>query len=310
MIKNVLPTKDSFIASLKLVLKQRSKHLLYELSYDPKAGFLWWLKTHSQKEELDKTIERLKQEARKPDFTFDTVTKELSAFKLRDDHLGQLQWYQDAHNQLMNCLQNLENITQLKPKMIKPYATDLRFIGEADEFHQYFQLKPIQRRAQEMYEALTERLDTLLQESKTHSIDHKSELELRNKEAEVKLEEEKSHQKELELKKEEEALRKIEVERDLVDHQRDAEEEAWHREEAQRKLQLEESQQKHQTELQESFENMQLGIEGEPTPTQAGSSPEEIMDELLKQIKNNTIDRENPEVKQRLQALLQAIAGL
>ncbi len=306
------------VKQLKNVLGQKSNHLLFELKNDPKGGFFWWLQTHSQKLELDIALEKLRQDARKPGFKLDSVTKTLAQFKVRKDDLGHAQWYQDAHDQLENCLKALASVSILKPKMIKPAMTDLRYISEADDFHQYFQLQPLQRRVQDMYEALTDRLDVLLAETKLQTQEHKKEIDIRKNEAEAKLENEKTLQKEAEALKETEALKIIEAERALIDHQKDAEDAAWTREEADRKLRIEESQQQHRVEIQESFGDMQLGIEEERPRVKAsiGSdglidvSATQHMEALLRQINNNELDRGDPKVKEQLQALLQAIAGL
>jgi len=284
---------------------------MQELSNDPKGGFLWWLKTHKQKLAFDQALEELLQEARKKNFQLDRVTQVFSQFIIKKDDAGQVQWYQDAHDQLINCEQQLQAASFLKPNMVKSALTKLRFISEADQFHEYFKLQPLQRRVRDMYESITERLDVLLKITKNKTLEHKTELDVREQEAKLQLAVELSRQTEAQLKQEEAALKKIETERDLIDHQRDAEEEAWKRDSEERKLRLEETQQKHQMELQNSFGDLQLEIDGEhPQPAQANNSAEQLISVLLNQIKNGQLDRSKPEVKEQLQALLSAIAGL
>lgn len=166
-------TKNTFIDKIKPLLKklsrttsQKFQHLVFELSNDPKGGFFWWLQTHGQQLALQKALEEIRQESRNPDFQLNQVTLKLSNFKLKKDDAGQAQWYEDAHNQLTHCQQQLDQASNLKLKMVKPALTELRFISEADQFHQYFQLEALQRRVREMYESITERLDILLQANK------------------------------------------------------------------------------------------------------------------------------------------------
>jgi len=317
-------TDNSFVNTVKatversrIVFQQKFQHLLYELSCDAKGGLFWWMQTHQQKLALDKTLEELLQDARKPDFQLDWVAKKLLKFKLKKDDAGQAQWYQDAHDQLIICQQQLDKASILKVEMIKPALTELRFISEADKFHSYFQLQPLQRRVRDMYESIIERLDILLEETKNKKHENKTELDVREQEAKTQLAVELTLQHQLQLQKEEAELKKVETERELLDQQRDAEEEAWKREQEERKLRLEETQEKHRMELQDSFEDMQLQTDTEQAhkdPVSTGDSievsAEEHLQALIKKIKANDLNREDPKVKEQLQALLQAIAGL
>ena len=88
------------------------------------------------------------------------------SFKLTEDNAGQAQWYQTAHQQILNCQKTLDEASILKVEMLKPALTELKFISEADEFHQYFHLQPLQRRVRTMYDSILERLDTLLEYTK------------------------------------------------------------------------------------------------------------------------------------------------
>jgi len=299
------------------VVLQKLKHLKQELSDDPVGGFVWWLKTHKQKPAFDAALANLLQNARKPNFKLNEVTRVFSQFILKEDDAGQVQWYQDAHDKLTLCQQQLEEATVLKLDMVKPAITELRFISEADQFHEHFQLQPLQRRVRDMYEAILERLDILLEDTKNNQLLHKQEIEIRNKEAEVQQAAEKARHSKNKLKKEKAALKKVKKERQLLDSQRDAEEEAWKREEADRKLQIQESQQQHQKEIQDSFQALEIA-NNQPVTTAPEESNSDAnkdgsrqqMENLLQQIQNGKLDRNDPEIKEQLQALLQAIAGL
>ena len=287
------------------VFLQKTKHLLQELSDDPTGGFFWWLKTHKQKLALDEALEKLKQDARKPGFQLDRVTEVMLKFKLKKDDAGQAQWYQDAHNQLIKCQLRLAETTILTTEIIKPALTELRFISEADQFHQQFQLQPLQRSVREMYEAIIERIDTLIKDNKNKKLEHKTELDVREQEAKAQQAAELTRQHEVLMQKEAAELKKVEAERALLDQQRDAEEESFKRDVAERQLRLQETQQKHQMELQNSFSNLQL-----EDHDQTNNLSERYLDALLKQIKDGQLDRSDPKIKEQLQALLQAIAGL
>ncbi len=292
---NTIRSKARYLGS---VLLQKSEHLMQELSNDPMGGFMWWLKTHKQKLAMDDAMSELLQHARKPDFQLDEVAVVFSKFQLKKDDAGQAQWYQDAHNKLLICQRQLEESSTLKLKMVEPALIELRFISEADQFHQYFQLQPLQRRVRDMYETITERLDILLEDTRNRQQLHKQEIEARHKEAEVQQAAEKAKHSKHQLKKEKAALNKVKNERKLIDSQRDADEEAWKREEADRKLRIQESQQEQQQKLQDSFQT----LNADATSLDLGA--------LLKQIKNNEFDRNDPKTKELLQELLQAIGRL
>ena len=317
--------ENSFINTTKTqahrfwsVFLQKSQHLLQELSDDPKGGFFWWLKTHGQKLAFDKALEDLLQDARKPNFQLDKVNQVFSKFKLKADDAGQAQWYQDAHEQLVNCQQLLANASTLKPNMIKPALTELRFISEADPFHQQFKLQPLQRRVRDMYESITERLDILLQDTKSKNQHHQQELEVRKKEAEVQEAAEVARQQEYQLEQELAEVKKLETERDLIDHQRDAEEEAWKRDEADRQLRIQESQQKHRQDMQDSFADLQLDSDGKKPHMKASIGQDGMIDitadqhinALLRQLENGEVNHHNPKIKEQLQELLKAIQNI
>lgn len=300
------------------VFLQKSQHLLQELSDNPKGGLFWWIKTHGQKLTFDKALEDLLQEARKPDFQLDRVSQVFSKFKLKKDDAGQAQWYQDAHEQLINCQRVLDNASILKSNMIKPALTELRFISEADQFHRQFQLQPLQRRVREMYESITERLDILLQDTKSKNQHLQQELDVRKKEAEAQEAAELTRQQESQLEQELAEVKKLETERDLIDHQRDAEEEAWKRDEADRQLRIQETQQKHQQDIQDSFAGIQLDIDGGKPHMKASIGQDGMIDitaeqhinALLRQLESGEVDRHNPQMKEHLQKLSKSIQNI
>ncbi|PCJ49021.1 MAG: hypothetical protein COA74_07075 [Gammaproteobacteria bacterium] len=300
----------SALARYYAVLKQKMSHLRGELLIDPKGGFFWWLQTHRQKLALEQAMEELLKNARKPDFQLNQVTETLLSFKLKKDDVGQAKWYQDAHSQLLNCQKTLDGASILKREMIKPALTELKYISEAEQFHQYFHLQPMQRRVRDMYEAITERLDILLDYTKQKNQEHKTEMDVREQEAKLKLASELTRQHEIQLQKEEAELKIVETERELLDTQHEAEEASWNREAEQRKLSLQESQEKHRLQLQESLSDLNLDLSDGNNDGIVDVSGEQHLEALLRKLKNNELDRNDPKIKQQLQALLQAIAGL
>ena len=165
-----------------------------------------------------------------------------------------------------------------------------------------------------MYEAITERLDTLLEYTKAKNHEHKTELDVREQEAKVQLAAELRRQHEVLLAQEQKELKKVELEHDLLDKQLHADEESWNRESEQRKLKLQEAQEIHRQEIQNSMSEMQFESSESQTSDSENStktiSAEQHLSALLGQIKNNELDRSDPKIKEQLQMLLQAIAGL
>jgi hypothetical protein len=314
--KSFIPIVKSMVERYFAIILQKSSHLKEELIIDPKGGFFWWLQTHSQKLALEKAMQELLQAARKPNFQLVQVAKQLSQFKLKKDDAGQAKWYKDAHTQLLNCQKTLDEASLLKRDMINPALTELKYISEADDFHQYFQLQPLQRRVRDMYEAITERLDILLDYTKHKNQEHKTEMDVREQEVKLKQAEQLTAQHQIQLAQEEAELKKVEVERDLIDQQHQAEEATWEREAEQRQLSLQEAQEKHRVQLQESMANFQQDLT-DPVPDSESSNygqiditAEQHLEALLKRVKNDELDRNDPKIKEQLQALLQAIAGL
>jgi len=161
-----------------------------------------------------------------------------------------------------------------------------------------------------MYEAITERLDILLDYTKQKNQEHKTEMDVREQEAKLKLASELTRQHEIQLQKEEAELKIVETERELLDTQHEAEEASWNREAEQRKLSLQESQEKHRLQLQESLSDLNLDLSDGNNDGIVDVSGEQHLEALLRKLKNNELDRNDPKIKQQLQALLQAIAGL
>jgi len=164
-----------------------------------------------------------------------------------------------------------------------------------------------------MYEAIIKRLDILLEDTKKKSQQHKLELDIRQKEAEAKRAAEDAKHSKNKLKKERAALKKAKKERQLLDSQKDAEDAAWQREEAERKLKIQEAQHLQQQALQASFEALEIkGDHHRPSAVENTDtvSAQQQMETLLNQINNNELDRNDPKIKEQLQALLKAIAGL
>ena len=180
-----------------------------------------------------------------------------------------------------------------------------------------------------MYEAITERLDVLLDYTKLKNQEHKTEMDVREQEAKLKQAEQLTAQHQIQLAQEEAELKKAELERDIIEQQHQAEEANWERESQQRQLSLQEAQEKHRLQLQESMADFQQN-ETEPDtfsdnndknelPRMKASigkdglidiSAEQHLEALLRRIKNDELDRNDPKIKEQLQALLQAIAGL
>jgi hypothetical protein len=119
-------------------------------------GALWWLKTHSQYDELKESIQDLLTSYEDPQTPLNLVQQVLDNFKLPEEDLGYVHWYSDAHNKLLNFLAVLEKKDKFDERLLQSAMNELKYIGQANEFHQYYGLEALQKKVKDMYQELQE----------------------------------------------------------------------------------------------------------------------------------------------------------
>ncbi|MCW8878863.1 MAG: hypothetical protein OQJ89_06875 [Kangiellaceae bacterium] len=173
-------------------------HLSDSVSRMGRDGFSHWLKSHNQIDELAEALEELLKASSDDDFQLIHVHTTLSSFVLPEEDLGQAEWYLTAHNCLLSFEKKLTEEKRFERKLLEAVIKELKFISQADEFHQCYQLQSIQQMVTTLYQSLQSEI-----------------LEFKNLEKEklaAQKEQEKLELARLETKKEEAAAKKAMME--------------------------------------------------------------------------------------------------
>lgn len=189
----------------KIKLKERlhewQGHLMYLhklVKEDPGSAWSYWRESYLEQDKLKEVLDNLQRRQHAENFDWEEVPKALSFFHLRPEDQGQAEWYLEARRQYQLALETLENTSEFRPSQVERLMKELHFIAQADQFHQKFQLTPLQEKVRAMYNALQFRIDECLKLQKQQLEVHLKEKELekiRAQEEVVKAESEKlAHQ--------------------------------------------------------------------------------------------------------------------
>jgi len=122
-------------------------------------GAFWWLKTHSQNDDLTESIQDLLTSYEDPSTPLNLVQQVLDNYKLPEEDLGYVLWYSDAHNKLLNFQAVLEKKGKFDISLLQSAMNELKYIGQAHEFHQYYGLETLQKKVKDMYQELQESIN-------------------------------------------------------------------------------------------------------------------------------------------------------
>lgn len=146
---------NDFKKRLSKLVKSSHKKIAYMralVAKDGAQGLIHWFKSQSQLEQLDEAIADLINDSQADDFTLLRVATTIKSFQLLDEDLGQAEWYETAHNLLQEYDTTLIEKKFCDLKKLQLASKELRFISDADEFHQRYQLQPIQQKVKIMYQ--------------------------------------------------------------------------------------------------------------------------------------------------------------
>ncbi len=132
-------------------------HTLYK--EDPTTAVSHWKQTYKERDALIDALKNLQQRQHADNFAWDEIPRVLEQFHLRDEDRGQADWYGDAERQYRAVLAAIEKQKTFKPALVQPLMKELKFIAEADEFHQKFGLTTVQQKVKTMYMTLQHRID-------------------------------------------------------------------------------------------------------------------------------------------------------
>jgi hypothetical protein len=132
-------------------------HNLYK--EDPTTAVSHWKQTFKERGALAEALQQLQERQNADNFAWEEIPRTLEQFHLRDDDRGQADWYGDAARQYQVVLNAIEKQKTFKPALIQPLLKELKFIAEADAFHQKYGLTAIQQKVKTMYQTLQYRID-------------------------------------------------------------------------------------------------------------------------------------------------------
>jgi len=145
-------------SELSISWKKKLSHFSSAVSRSGMDGVQHWFKSHHQIEELAEALEELNLASQESDFQLLQVHTTLSSFVLPEEDLGQAEWYATAHNLLDTFENNLTKENKLNKQLVQNLVKELKFISEADEFHQRYQLTNIQEEVKKLYQSLQKSL--------------------------------------------------------------------------------------------------------------------------------------------------------
>jgi len=239
---------------------------------DPGKAWDQWKHSYKEQDALKTAITGLSMRSQGEDFSWEEVTATLTQFHLRPDDIGQAEWYQNAHHQYHQALARIDQEQRFRPPFIEGLIKELRFLIEANDFHQKFGLTALQLRIKTMYHALVQRIDEFNAIAKEDLAVKKQQQELEKikaQEAVASAEVEKLAQQNRLVQ--EQRMKTVE-EKKRHEAKRAAEEAEQIRLEKQREFDAEEAHRHRQQELQDSFKNLQWGTNppaaAEPVPVE------------------------------------------
>ncbi|MET1257167.1 hypothetical protein [Aliikangiella maris] len=144
------------------VLQQRwRKKLSYlsdSISRSGMEGAAHWLKTHNQIEQLKEALEDLLKTSNDPEFRLSQVDTTLNSFTLPEEDQQQAEWYKTADLLLTSFQAKLINDKLFDKTLLAKALNELKFISEANEFHERYQIDSIQQQVIQVYQELLKEL--------------------------------------------------------------------------------------------------------------------------------------------------------
>ncbi len=133
-------------------------HLSESVSRSGIEGATHWLKSHHQLEELKDAIEDLLVASHEEDFRLAQVETTLNSFILPEEDQGQAEWYKTADNLLTSFEKKLIEEEIFDKQLLASTLNELKFISQADDFHQRYQMLSIQQKVTQLYKELQQAL--------------------------------------------------------------------------------------------------------------------------------------------------------
>ncbi len=149
------------LSVLLAVIRKNCTNLFREIKNNPADGLSWWLKNRHQYDDLAQALSTLHAHIENNNFTLLQVYLFFTSFNFRDDDMAHAEWYQQAQFKIKQLEKQLDPANILLPNIFHGVLSELRYISEADRFHQRWGLVPLQKKVKRMYNQLLEKVESL-----------------------------------------------------------------------------------------------------------------------------------------------------
>lgn len=145
-------------AELSKTWQKKINYLSESVSRSGMDGASHWLKSHHQIDELKEALEDLVKASESDEFRLAQVETTFSSFVIPEEDMGQADWYRAASVQLDQFEKLLVEKDRLDKKLLTTLINELKYISEANEFHERYQLQSIQKKVKKVYQSLIDAL--------------------------------------------------------------------------------------------------------------------------------------------------------
>ncbi len=238
--------------------QKKLHHLSESVSRSGLDGANHWLKSHDQIDELQEALADLCKAAEEKNFRLTQVETTFSSFAIPKEDSGQAEWYKIADQLLSDFEKSLLEKKKLDNRKLQLAINELKYISQADEFHQRYHIESIQEKVTAVYNSLLNSINEFksLEKNKAKKQNEHEKLELAKLEAEkAKSQAKKSMMEGLKIKEKrlaiiEEKKRRI-AEKELFESQSKVETE-------QSELQAKKAESERQAKLQDAYVDLQI----------------------------------------------------
>ncbi|TQV72287.1 hypothetical protein FLL45_18895 [Aliikangiella marina] len=146
-------------AELSKTWQKKLNYLSESVSRSGMEGASHWLKSHHQIDDLKDALEDLLKASESEEFKLAQVETTFSSFVIPEEDMGQADWYRAASIQLEQFEKSLLEKKTFDKKQITSLINELKYISEANEFHERYQLQSIQAKVKNVYQNLVDALN-------------------------------------------------------------------------------------------------------------------------------------------------------
>ena len=139
--------------------QKKLSYLSESVSRSGMEGASHWLKSHHQIDEFKEALEGLLEASEADDFRLAQVETTFSSFVIPEEDMGQADWYRAASVQLDQFEKSLIEKNKFDKRQIISLINELKYISEASDFHERYQIQSIQTKVKHVYQSLIDALE-------------------------------------------------------------------------------------------------------------------------------------------------------